>query len=302
MKTTTIIAAIIPILVSRAAVLPPPAPAPATVYLVTRAATAEARALLSARLVKMNATKLHWYDDAGVVRVEIAKKALAIVRTDRDIVLVLSDQDHAAQPTPAKLGSEVPLKVLQDSIVEPAAAAPQPVASVLPAPSLLSPSVMPMQQAGCAAFVPQPAMQSPFGQAMPMNGAAMGMGQISPQSGMGMGMTGLMDSLAGGVTQRLLTRTPSCKISIANGAAKFAAAGGDGVIEVNASGTCAWQAQTSVPWIKITSGSGVSGSGVVSYTVAQGEGKSRSGSISIVASAGGSPIKGKASLVLTQAK
>jgi hypothetical protein len=74
------------------------------------------------------------------------------------------------------------------------------------------------------------------------------------------------------------------------------------VIEVNASGSCAWQAQTSVDWIKITSGTGVSGSGVVSYTVTPGVGRTRSGSISIVAAAGGSPIKGKASQVVTQAK
>ena len=74
------------------------------------------------------------------------------------------------------------------------------------------------------------------------------------------------------------------------------------VIDVNASGSCAWQAQASVDWIKITSGSGVSGSGIVSYTVMPGAGKARSGSIWIIAAAGGSPTKGKASQVVTQAK
>jgi hypothetical protein len=74
------------------------------------------------------------------------------------------------------------------------------------------------------------------------------------------------------------------------------------VIEVNASGSCSWQAQTSVDWIKINSGTGVSGSGVVSYTVIPGAGKPRSGSISIIAAAGGSPTKGKASQVVIQAK
>ena len=116
-----------------------------------------------------------------------------------------------------------------------------------------------------------------------------------------MGM-GLMDSLAGGVASRLLNRSPSCKIAVARSSAKYAAAGGAGVIEVNASGSCAWQAQTSVDWIKITSGTGVSGSGVVSYTVAPGAGRTRSGSISIVAAAGGSPTRGKASQVVTQSK
>jgi hypothetical protein len=118
---------------------------------------------------------------------------------------------------------------------------------------------------------------------------------------MGMGM-GLMDSLAGGVASRLLNRSPSCKISVAKNTARFTAEGGDGVIEVNASGACAWQAQSSVAWIKITSGSGVSGSGVVTYTISRGDGRARSGSVSIVAAANGSPVKGKASQVVTQAK
>jgi hypothetical protein len=161
---------------------------------------------------------------------------------------------------------------------------------------------MPLQQAGCAAsFAPQQFGQFPQ---IPGPGAAIGMGPMGqPGIGMGLGMgMGLMDSLAGGVATRLLNRNPSCKITVARSSAKFAAAGGDGVIEVNASGSCAWQAQTSVDWIKITSGTGVSGSGVVSYTVTPGVGRTRSGSISIVAAAGGSPTKGKASQVVTQAK
>jgi len=124
---------------------------------------------------------------------------------------------------------------------------------------------------------------------------------MSPGMGMGMGM-GLMDSLAGGVASKLLNRPASCKISIGKSPAKFTAEGGDAVIDVNASGSCAWQAQASVDWIRITSGSGVSGSGIVSYTVLPGAGKARSGSIWIIAVAGASPTKGKASQVVTQAK
>jgi hypothetical protein len=81
----------------------------------------------------------------------------------------------------------------------------------------------------------------------------------------------------------------------------FVPAGGDQVIEVKASGSCAWQAQASVPWIKINSGMGVSGLGIVSYSVTGAEGKSRAGSISIVGTPGGSPIKGKAIVIVMQA-
>ena len=98
MKTITVLIAIIPALAGRAAVIPAAkAPAPGAVYIVTRASTAESRALLSARLIKMNVTNLHWYDDANVVRAEAPKKALAAVRADRDVVLVLAEHDRPAE-------------------------------------------------------------------------------------------------------------------------------------------------------------------------------------------------------------
>jgi hypothetical protein len=88
MNTITTLIAIIPVLACQAAVIPPKAPAPGAVYIVTRAASAEARALFSARLVKLNAANLHWYEDANVVRAEVPKKSLAAVRADREVVLV----------------------------------------------------------------------------------------------------------------------------------------------------------------------------------------------------------------------
>ena len=128
---------------------------------------------------------------------------------------------------------------------------------------------------------------------------AMGIGSM----GLGMGAgVGLLDSLAGGVAQRLLNRPPSCKITVARNSARFPAAGGEGLIEINASGACAWQAQASIGWIKILSGSGVSGSGIVSYSVEPTDGRNRSGAIWIATSATGSPIKGRASQVVTQTK
>src|ERR1019366_9694335 len=137
---------------------------------------------------------------------------------------------------------------------------------------------------------------------MPVGGFGMGPAPIGAPPGMmgTTGLTGLMDSLAGGVVTRLLNRAPSCKISVAKTVARFAPAGGDEVIEVKGSGSCAWQAQASVPWIKILSATGVSGSSILSYTVAPAEGKSRAGSISIVGTVGGSPIKGRASVVVIQ--
>ncbi len=276
MRTITVLIAIIPVLAAQPATTPAKAPAPGSVYIVTRAATAESRALLSARLIKMNAANLHWYRDANVVRAEIPKKGLAAVRADRDVVLVLSEHDRPAQE------EEVPAQKSAVPVLEPA---PPLSYTVTPLP--------PQPQAGCgASFAPPPMGQFP--QIPGPMGAPPGMG-------MGMGM-GLMDSLAGGVASKLLNRPPSCKISIGKHPAKFTADGGDAVIDVDASGSCAWQAQASVDWIKITSGSGVSGSGVVSYTVMPSAGKARSGSVWIIAAAGGSPTKGKASQVVTQAK
>jgi hypothetical protein len=283
MQTITVLIGIIPLLAAQAATIPAKAPAPGSVYIVTRATTAESRALLSARLIKMSAANLHWYPDANVVRAEIPKKGLPAVRADRDVVLVLSEHDH-----PSKVS------LMEGSAPEPEATEKSAGLVLEPAPPLsytITPPP-PQPQAGCAAsFAPPPAGQ------FPQIPGPMGM----PPMGMGMGM-GLMDSLAGGVASKLLNRPASCKISIGKGPAKFTAAGGDAVIDVNASGSCAWQAQASVDWIRITSGSGVSGSGVVSYTVMPGEGKARSGSICIIAVAGSSPTKGKASQVVTQAK
>ena len=276
MRTITVLIAS---LTAQAATIPAKAPASGSVYIVTRAATAESRALLSARLVKMSAVNLHWYPDANVVRAEIPKKSLATVRADRDVVLVLSEHDHPAQVSVV----EEPVKEPEPPVLEPA--------PPLSYTTTLQPPQQP--QGGCTASFGPP----PMGQFPQIPGP---MGMPSPM-GMGMGM-GLMDSLAGGVASKLLNRPASCKISIGKSPAKFTAAGGDAVIDVNASGSCAWQAQASVDWIRITSGSGVSGSGIVSYTVMPGDGKARSGSIWIIAAAGGSPTKGKASQVVTQAK
>ena len=114
------------------------------------------------------------------------------------------------------------------------------------------------------------------------------------------GSAGLMDSLAGGLVSHLFNRPPACKISVKEPETTIAADGGDAVVHVKASGLCTWQAQASVPWITITSGSGSSGSGIVSYTVAPDAPKGRSGSISITAAGSGAPVRGNATIVVRQ--
>lgn len=289
--------------------------APKAVYIVSRATTAESRALFSARLLKMNATKLRWYEDASVVRVQISPKALETLRADRDVVLVLSEtvlsgttlseKNPGAQTATHEAAAQLSAPPPSESAP---ATAPVP-AIVPPGQAGASPQGASSPQSGCSGpALPQPAGALPPPGAfppMPMGGMGMAPMIAPPMGSVGLGMgpgVGLVDTLAGGVAQRLLNRPPSCKISVAKNSVKFGPAGGEGLIEINASGSCAWQAQASVSWIKILSGSGVSGSGIVSYSVDPAEGKNRSGAIWIATSPAGSPIKGNASQVVTQTK
>ena len=247
-----------------------------TAYVVTRASSEESKALFSAKLVKMKATKLHWYDNSAVVRVELSPTALADLQVDPDVELVIADHD---QPT---IYGPLPL---------PAAAEAKAISCAIPA----APAVVPTPPPGVAPVLPNMPMP------LPMAGGGMGL-----MPGIGSPMMqpafGLADVLAGGVANKLLNRPPSCKVTMEKSSATYPGKGGEGLIEVKASGSCAWQAQASVGWITILSGSGVSGSGIISYRVNAGEGLARSASIWIVAIPGGSPIKGKASLVVTQNK
>jgi hypothetical protein len=270
MKLIPILIAVIPLLDAQTA----------TTYVVTRATSQESKALFSAKLVKMNATKLHWYENSAVVRVEISSKALPDLETDPDVELVIPDREQSPVYGPQ-----------------------------LPPPLAVAPEAKPIS---CSASA-QPALPLPLpvpapvvpNMPMPMGGGmgGVGMGMMAPVGNpMMQPAYGFADALAGGVVQKLLNRPASCKVSIVKHTATYKAQGGEGLIEVNASGSCAWQAQASVGWITILSGSGVSGSGIISYRVNPGEGLARSASIWIVATPGGSPIKGKASQVVTQNK
>ena len=92
---------------------------PAPVYVVTRTVSAEARALFSARMLGLNATNLFWYEGANVVRAEVPASAIEQLRGDRDVVLVLP-QDQAppaiqAPPQPAPLMQQPPMPPMQMS-------------------------------------------------------------------------------------------------------------------------------------------------------------------------------------------
>lgn len=79
----------------------------------------------------------------------------------------------------------------------------------------------------------------------------------------------------------VIAQTESCISSISSAVGSFAAAGGNGALNVTAPSDCSWTAESNDSWIMITSGSGTGG-GTVSYAVAANSSTSiRSGSISI---------------------
>ena len=77
------------------------------------------------------------------------------------------------------------------------------------------------------------------------------------------------------------TAAVDCEFTVSPGAATFAANGGDGTVQVTASGgSCAWTAVSNVPWISVTS-SGGGGSGNLRYTVAANSGAARTGTLTV---------------------
>ena len=240
-------------------------------YVVTRATTVHDKAMLSGRLVEMKAANLKWIESSSVVQVEIPSDAIDRIKADKDVVLVMNSEEAPAVSVASTPIEQIPL---------------------------VQPMTMPPPANACA-FPSQPQQQGLGLGSMGMGiGTGMGMGM---NQGMGaMGFTGMVDSMAGSVMNRLMTRAPSCKVAVKNPSVRVNRSGGDAMVEVKASGACAWSAQSTVDWIQITSGSGVSGSGLVTYMVKPGHGKPRSGAISIVAAGSGSPIKGNASVVVMQ--
>jgi hypothetical protein len=74
----------------------------------------------------------------------------------------------------------------------------------------------------------------------------------------------------------------SCTFELSRTADSFDAGGGNGDVRVRSQSGCAWEARSGGSWLSITSGSGGSGDGQVSYRVSQNSSTAeRSGSLSI---------------------
>lgn len=73
----------------------------------------------------------------------------------------------------------------------------------------------------------------------------------------------------------------SCTYSLGSTSQNFAAAGGNGSVNVIAPSGCAWVATSNVGWITINSGTPGSGNGTVQFTVAVNTGQARTGTMTI---------------------
>ena len=79
-----------------------------------------------------------------------------------------------------------------------------------------------------------------------------------------------------------VTQASGCTVSIAPTSQAVPSAGGSGSFNVNATGTCAWNANPpTVPWIHITSAASGTGPGSIQFTVDPNTGGARSGTITV---------------------
>jgi hypothetical protein len=79
-----------------------------------------------------------------------------------------------------------------------------------------------------------------------------------------------------------VTQASGCTVSIAPTGQGVPSTGGSGSFSVNATGTCAWNANApSVPWIHITSPASGAGPGTIQFTVDLNTGGARSGTITV---------------------
>ena len=174
-------------------------------YVVTRVTTVHDKAMLSGRLVEMKAANLKWIESSGVVQVEIPSDAIDRIKADKDVVLVMNSEEAPAVSVASTPIEQIPL---------------------------VQPMTMPPPANACS--FPQPQQQSlGFGSIGMNQGMGMGMG-----TGMGMGamgFTGMVDSMAGSVMNRLMTRAPSCKVAVKNPSVRVNRTGGDAMVEVKAS-------------------------------------------------------------------
>lgn len=73
----------------------------------------------------------------------------------------------------------------------------------------------------------------------------------------------------------------SCSYSLGSTSQNFAAAGGNGSVNVTAPAGCAWTAASNVGWVTINSGTTGNGNGAVQFTVAANAGAARTGTMTI---------------------
>lgn len=80
------------------------------------------------------------------------------------------------------------------------------------------------------------------------------------------------------------TPTPTastCTVTVAQASMNVTATAGPSSIPVTAPSSCAWTVTSSQPWLTITSGTGATGSGNVTFTVAENTGAQRSATVTI---------------------
>lgn len=83
------------------------------------------------------------------------------------------------------------------------------------------------------------------------------------------------------INQAAAAATPGCQVSVSPQSESFQATGGNGSVQVTASGSnCGWNAASSVQWITVGTAAG-NGSGNVQYSVAANTGAARTGTLSV---------------------
>lgn len=81
----------------------------------------------------------------------------------------------------------------------------------------------------------------------------------------------------------VVTPPPACVYSISTTTFNIAGSGGTATLAVNTGSTCAWTAASNSAFVTITSGASQTGSGTVSFSVAENPGDARSGSLTVAA-------------------
>jgi Putative binding domain, N-terminal len=79
----------------------------------------------------------------------------------------------------------------------------------------------------------------------------------------------------------VVTPAPACVYSVSSTTFNIAGSGGTATFAVNTGGSCAWTAASNSAFVTITSGTSQTGSGTVSFSVAENPGDARSGSLTV---------------------